>query len=105
VSTAQRADAAVNTIQALAEVVRIAGEIPSGHLYARFRGALTLNGYQAAIELLKGANLVEEHNFLLRWIGPERPDARLGAYRGRPADGPDLIIDPELALKALDAGE
>jgi hypothetical protein len=103
----QRAEAAVAAVRALAEAVRTAREIPSGHLYGTVRGKMTLSRYQAAIGLLKGAKLVEEQNFLLRWIGPERPDAELPAYRapGRDEYGVDLLADPERALKALEAEE
>jgi hypothetical protein len=103
----QRAEAAVATIRALAETIRAAREIPSGHLYGMVRGDMTLSRYQAAIGLLKGASLVEEQNFLLRWIGPEIPDAELPAYRapGRDEYGFDLLTDPERTLKALEAEE
>jgi hypothetical protein len=107
VNAAQRAEAAVAAIRALAEAIRTAREIPSGHLYAIVHGQMTLSGYQAAIGLLKEAKLVEEQNYLLRWIGPGIPDAELGAYRaaGRDEFGVDLLADPERLLKAIEGEE
>jgi hypothetical protein len=100
-NASQRAAA---TIRALAEVVRTAREIPSGHLYAMFHEQMTLRGYGAAIGLLKGAKLIEEQSYLLRWIGPKIPDADSAGYRapGRVDCEVDLLIDPEQALRAIE---
>jgi hypothetical protein len=105
VSSAQRAEAAVAALRALAEAVRRSREVPSGHLYATVCTQMTLSGYLAAIGLLKGAKLVEEQNYLLRWIGPEMPGVELPAYRapGRGPYGVDLLADPERVLEAIEA--
>jgi hypothetical protein len=103
VNAAERAHAALAAIRALAQGVCTAREIPSGHLYAMVRRRMTLSGYHAAISFLKSARLVEEQNFLLRWIGPETPDVELGTYRspGRGEYGVELLTDPEV-LSAFD---
>lgn len=58
---------------ALAEAIRTAGEIPSGHLYAQVMGVMSLGTYGACLQTLKGAKLVEERGNLLRWVGPVVP--------------------------------
>ena len=52
----------------LADAIRELGEIPSGHLYARVMGYMSLDVYTAIIRALKGAGLVEETNNLLTWM-------------------------------------
>ena len=64
--------AAVGLVMALVEAIRELGSVPSGHLYARVMGHLTLEQYTQIVETLKQAGLVrEERSHLLRWIGPE----------------------------------
>lgn len=64
--------AALEVMMALAETIRAAKEIPSGHLYARVMGIMDLDNYNGAIGVLKRTKLVEEdRNHMLRWIGPE----------------------------------
>lgn len=48
------------------------GGVPSGHLYAHLMGTFTLAQYQSVIEVLKRADLVEEKNHLLTWVGPTK---------------------------------
>jgi len=62
----QRAD----VLRILAEAIRGAGRIPSGHLYAMMMPACGLNQYETAIKVLKDAQLVAEENHVLRWRGP-----------------------------------
>lgn len=66
-----RPDLSLQIVKALADVIRDLGEVPNGHLYARVMGNLSLETYTSAIGTLKHAKLVEEHNNLLRWIGPK----------------------------------
>ena len=61
--------ARAQVIFVLAEAIRELGEVPSGHLYAGAMNHLTLENYQAVIDALKRAKLVEERNHLLTWIG------------------------------------
>lgn len=63
--------AGVAMIAAVAEAIRELGSVPSGHLYARLQGKVTLEGYNKLIDILKNAKMVEEKNHLLTWIGPE----------------------------------
>ncbi len=62
---------AVLVILAVAETIREARTVPSGHLYAMLMDRLTIDGYRSIIATLKGAGLVSESSNLLTWIGPE----------------------------------
>ena len=62
--------ATLNVMIAVAEAIRDLGKVPSGHLYARLMNYMSLSSYQSIIAALKRAGLVEEKNFLLRWVGP-----------------------------------
>lgn len=57
-------------VQVLAEAIRGATEIPSGHLYAQVMGKIDLAAYEGAIGLLKRAGLVVEKGHVLTWIEP-----------------------------------
>lgn len=70
--TKKQIDAAVNGIKAIAECIREAKEIPSGHLYAMIMSHCSLESYNYAISTLKKAGLVQEKHHLLRWIEPKQ---------------------------------
>lgn len=61
---------ALGVAVAVAEVIRGAGSIPSGHLYAQVMGRMSLASYEAIIRGLKGAGLVSERAHMLTWTGP-----------------------------------
>lgn len=70
--TSSDLSAAVRVVGTLAEAIRAAGEIPSGHLYALTLGSFSdVGAYERAIGMLKRAGLVEERGHVLRWVGPE----------------------------------
>lgn len=70
-SHTSEAIAVVRIAQAVAETIRDLREVPSGHLYARLMGVMTLQQYEQVIDLLIDAHLVERTpSHLLRWIGP-----------------------------------
>ncbi len=70
-SHTSEAIAVVRVAQAVAEAIRDLREVPSGHLYARLMGVMTLQQYEQVIDLLVDAHLVERTpSHLLRWIGP-----------------------------------
>jgi uncharacterized protein YutE (UPF0331/DUF86 family) len=69
--TRRQLEAAIQALKALAEIIRHAGEVPSGHLYARLMHKITLEDYDRLIATLKRAGLVTETpGHLLRWTGP-----------------------------------
>jgi hypothetical protein len=69
--TKDQRTAVVELIAAVAEVIRTAGEIPSGHLYAAMMGKVDIHTYNAILSTLKGSKLVVEKNHLLTWVGPK----------------------------------
>ena len=69
-SKAAQVRAAMTILTVVSEAIRDLKEVPSGVLYANVISVLSLEQYNKAIELLKGAEMVTEQNHLLRWIGP-----------------------------------
>lgn len=69
--TAEQITAGIRMAAAVGEAIRELGSVPSGHLYARLMGRMSLDTYNKLISLLKQANLVEENNHLLTWVGPK----------------------------------
>ena len=68
------ATAAVGVVMAVADCLRELRTVPSGHLYARLMGHLSIDDYQSVIATLVRAGLVREHpSHLLEWIGPSGP--------------------------------
>lgn len=64
---------AMRAAVAVAEVIREAGAIPSGELYARLMGKLNIESYEMLIEsLIKSELIRRERSHLLVWIGPEK---------------------------------
>lgn len=59
---------AVNILQGVAEAIREVGEVPSGVLYSRLMGIMSLQQYEKIIGILKGAGVVAESGCLLRWV-------------------------------------
>ena len=68
--TQNQKDAVMGIVLAVADVIRALGSVPSGHLYARLMGKISLDDYNAVIGALKTAGVVKEENFLLTWVGP-----------------------------------
>lgn len=59
---------------AIADCIRRLGSVPSGHLYARLMGHMSLETYEALIGILIEAGKVKRHpSHLLVWIGPSVP--------------------------------
>jgi hypothetical protein len=67
----QQIQSAIQVVCALAEAIRTAKQIPSGHLYAMVMGKMTLEVYEGALGTLKRAKLVQEAGNMLTWVGPE----------------------------------
>lgn len=62
--------AELQIIMAVADAVKALGSVPSGHLYARLMGRMSLAEYDGIVAVLKRAKLVEERHHLLTWKGP-----------------------------------
>jgi hypothetical protein len=67
-ATKEEIRAAVDTMAAVAEAIRELGSVPSGHLYARLMGHMSLETYEKIVGTLKGAGLVKEESHLLTWV-------------------------------------
>ena len=70
-ANAEAITAALKIAAVVGDAIRELKSVPSGHLYARLMGHMSLDSYNGCIRLLKQANLVEESNHLLTWVGPE----------------------------------
>lgn len=74
-TTPEQTKSALSLVTAVGDAIHDLGSVPSGHLYARLMGHLTLSQYQSIIDLLKRAELVKEDGMhLLTWIGPKKND-------------------------------
>lgn len=58
--TKEQIDAGIKTIAAVAGAIRELGRVPSGHLYARLMGHLSLDEFNKIIGILVKAGLVEQ---------------------------------------------
>ncbi len=67
-ATKTETEIALRILKAVAEAIKELGSIPSGHLYARLMGKLTLDQYNLVIGALKKAGLIKEEHYLLTWI-------------------------------------
>lgn len=70
-STAQEATKALDIVATLAEAIRELKSVPNGHLYALVTPYMSLDQYNGILATLKRANLIEETNHVLKWIGPK----------------------------------
>lgn len=71
-----RVEGTLRVILAISQAIKELRTVPSGHLYARLMGHLSIDDYQSVIATLVRAGLVHEHpSHLLEWIGPSGPTA------------------------------
>jgi len=69
--TKEQAAAAIRVVQAVAEAIREAGEIPAGHLYALMMNVTDLAGFDRIVGLLIDAGVVLKKGDLLVWQQPQ----------------------------------
>ena len=71
--TKQQAAAALSVILAVGDAIRELKEVPSGHLYAQLMAKMSLDQYNAIIDILIEAKMVKRsRSHLLTWIGPAK---------------------------------
>lgn len=70
-ATREQTRAILEVIAAVAEVIRVSGEVPSGALYARLMDKMDIHTYNGILARLKGSGLVVERRHLLVWVGPK----------------------------------
>ena len=63
--TAAQKNAIIATMAAIYETIRDLGGVPSGHLYARLMGRMSLDTYNLMISTLKQQGLVSESGHYL----------------------------------------
>lgn len=61
--------AALAIVIAVGEAIKELGSVPSGHLYARLMGNMSLETYNKVIALLVKTGAVKDENHLLTWVG------------------------------------
>ena len=68
--SAETTKAVLTLVHIIGSAIREAGEIgiPSGHLYAMLMGKVTLEQYEAVVNLLKRQKIISESNHLLTYI-------------------------------------
>lgn len=66
-TTTNQAVAGFQVLQAVAEAIREAKQVPSGTLYAVLMGKLDLATYERIIQTLKNTGLVTESGHMLTW--------------------------------------
>jgi|688.fasta_scaffold13647_5 hypothetical protein len=67
-NTAQKQKLAIEIVMAVAETIREAGEIPSGHLYAGLmEKGCTLTQYDNLIRTLIESGIVRKSGHMLKW--------------------------------------
>ena len=68
---AQQIKSTVEIVRAVADAIRAAGSIPSGHLYAHLMAyGMKIQEYEQIIGLLTRSGLVNKKNDLLTWNLP-----------------------------------
>ena len=60
----------IEVLLAVCEAIRVAGEIPSGTLYAMLIGVVTIEAFETCLAILKGSGLVSVKGHVVRWVGP-----------------------------------
>ena len=68
--TKNQFSAGLETFRAVAEAIRELKRVPSGHLYARLMGCMSLDQYNQIIGILKKAGMVKEVHNELVWSEP-----------------------------------
>lgn len=80
----QYANAAAEIITAVAETIRQAGSIPSGHIYAHIMDKINLEDWHKIVALLERTGLIrQDRSFLLHWVGGRTAPAPKKRGRGR----------------------
>ena len=70
---AQKIEAQVQLVRAIAEAIRELKEVPSGHLYARIAGKVSSETYEKVLSTLRRAELISiAPSGLLTWTGGAR---------------------------------
>ena len=67
--TREQLAAGMEIIRAIADAIRELKTVPSGHLYARLCGRMSLSEYQKIIGILQRSKVIAvDQSHLIRWI-------------------------------------
>lgn len=65
--------AALAMLRAVADAIQEVGQAPAGPMYAMLAGTISLNDFNAMIDMLVKSGLVKrDGNHMLTWIGPAK---------------------------------
>jgi hypothetical protein len=56
-------------MKAVAEAIKEAGSIPSGHLYAQLMGKMSLGSYEKMIDAMRRMGVIKIENHLITYAG------------------------------------
>ncbi len=72
-TTKAQVNAAMQIVLAIADTIKEVKEVPSGHLYARLMGKLTLEDYNGIIRLLINSGVISlDGNHVIRWEADDK---------------------------------
>jgi hypothetical protein len=70
---AQKTEAQMQIVRAVAEAIKELKEVPSGHLYARIAGKISSETFERVLAALKIAGLISvSPSHLITWTGGSR---------------------------------
>ena len=100
----QQARAAVAVAGAVGDAIRELGSVPSGHLYARLMGHLSLEAYESILSTLVQTGLVRrEANHLLVWSGPTGSPGEPQPNQQHTASSMNIIIPNNATTASIQA--
>ena len=65
----EKMKAAVQIMKAVAESIKEAGSIPSGHLYAQLMGKMSLGSYEKMIDAMRRMGVIQIEDHLITYVG------------------------------------
>jgi phosphoribosylamine-glycine ligase len=65
----EKMKAAVQIMKAVAEAIKEAGSIPSGHLYAQLMGKMSLGSYEKMIDAMQRMGIIRVEDHLITYVG------------------------------------
>ena len=66
--TEAQKQAAVKVVEAISEAIEELGEVPSGHLYARLMGHMSIDTYNSIIGVLQKLGRIKVEHHLITWV-------------------------------------
>lgn len=70
--TKEQVKAGIEVIRSVGDAIRDLGRVPSGELYARLMGYLTMQDFNNILDVLKGAGLIKIIHHEIVWVGGQK---------------------------------